>query len=249
MIAILLCAGFGTRLYPLTKTQPKALLPVAGKPVIDYLVDQLLSFRGLSAVHLVTNHRHLARFEQWAREAMPRFSQKGIFFQLHDDGARSNEERLGANGDLAFVLQQIESPQGALIAAGDNILRFGLQSIWDRFYTQQENIVLAIREDDPVRLRRTGVLELDSNDRVTGLYEKPEHPPSHWSCPPFYFLSSQALADLNPFLTQSDPPDAMGYLLAYLVDVAPITAIKVAGDRLDIGDLESYWRANELLSP
>ena len=247
MVAILLCAGFGTRLYPLTKTQPKALLQVAGKPVLDYLVDQLLSFQGLSAVHLVTNHRHLAHFERWARGVVPGFAEAGISFQLHDDGAHDNEERLGANGDLAFVLKRIEAPPGVLIAAGDNILRFELWPVWNRFYTRQENLVLAIREVDPARLRRTGVLELNSADRVTGFHEKPECPPSHWSCPPFYFLTSQALARLDPFLTQGDLPDAMGHLLGYLVNVAPIMAIKLEGDRLDIGDLESYRRANELL--
>lgn len=247
MVAILLCAGFGTRLYPLTKTQPKALLPVAGKPVLDYLVDQLLSFRGLAAVHLVTNHRHLAHFERWARGIAPRFAEAGVSFQLHDDGACDNDERLGATGDLAFVLNRIEAPPGALVAAGDNILRFSLRPVWDRFYARQENLVLAIREDDLERLQRTGVLELNRGDRVAGFHEKPERPPSHWSCPPFYFLTSRALARLDPFLAQGDMPDAMGHLLGYLVNQVPITAIKVEGDRLDIGDLESYRRANDLL--
>ncbi|MGD2050339.1 MAG: sugar phosphate nucleotidyltransferase, partial [Chloroflexota bacterium] len=110
MIAILLCAGFGTRMYPLTRDRPKSLLSVAGRPALDYLIDQLLPLEGLSAVHLVTNSRFQEQFERWIQQMRSRFDKGSMDLLLHDDGTVSNEERLGANGDLAFVLRKVGIP-------------------------------------------------------------------------------------------------------------------------------------------
>lgn len=247
MIAILLCAGFGTRMYPLTQDWPKSLLPVAGRPVIDYLIDQLLPFEGLSAVHVVANSRFQDQFKQWVQLASPRFRKRGIALQLHDDGARSNNERLGANGDLAFVLTRVGTPDGALIAAGDNILRLDLQPVLDSFRSSGRNTVIALVEKDLDKLKRTGVLELSIGGRVIGFHEKPAVPPSQWFCPPFYFLNREALERTRPFLAQPNLPDAMGYLVQYLIDEVPIYAYKASGSRLDIGSLDSYRDTDRIL--
>ena len=98
------------------------------------------------------------------------------------------------------------------------------------------------------KLKKTGVLILDGNDRVVGFNEKPAEPPSHWICPPFYFLTREALNEVYDFLNQSAPPDAMGYLIQYLVDRVPIYAYKARGDRLDIGSIEGYRRAIQLVT-
>ena len=55
MNAILLCAGFATRMYPLTRNFPKPLLPVGDRPVLDYLMDQIAELPEISKVHLVSN--------------------------------------------------------------------------------------------------------------------------------------------------------------------------------------------------
>jgi glucose-1-phosphate thymidylyltransferase len=245
MIAILLCAGFGTRLYPLTRERAKALLPLAGRAIIDYLVDQLLDLPGLTTVHVVSNHRFIDQFEQWRRELQSRFEAAEIRLQLHDDGASSEAERLGANGDLANVLQKIESPPGALIAAGDNILQFNIRPVWEQFRQSERNLVIAIREADPERLKQTGVIELDENNRLVGFHEKPSEPSSPWSCLPFYFLNNTALQALQPFLARPNVPDAMGHMMAYLIDQVPVYAVKVKGKRLDVGTPESYRQARE----
>jgi glucose-1-phosphate thymidylyltransferase len=246
MIAIILCAGFGTRMYPLTRNQPKSLLPVAGKPVLDYLADQLVGLSGLEAVHLISNALFFGQFEQWRRQWEPEFSSRGIAVHLYNDGITSDDRRLGAGGDLAFVMGQLDLPDGALIAAGDNILQFELHPIWESFRTSRKNTVIAIFEEDSLKLRRTGVLKLDG-DRVVGLAEKPAAPPSRWSCPPFYFLNRAALEQLQTFLSQRRPPDAMGHLIQYLVDKVPVYAVRVNGGRLDIGATDTYAKANQVL--
>lgn len=240
MIAIVLCAGFGTRMYPLTRERPKALLPVAGKPVLNYLLEQLLRLPGLTAVHLACNARFYEQFRVWQGRIEPELAAGGITIELHSNGVTRNEDRLGANGDLALVLEQIKQPAGALIAAGDNILLFDLLPIWERFWSEGRNLVMAMAENDRDKLRRTGVLVLDEDGRVLDLLEKPEEPPTNWTCPPFYFLTGDALKLARPFLVQPNPPDAMGALIAYLVGKTPIIAVKTPGRRLDIGSLDSY---------
>jgi glucose-1-phosphate thymidylyltransferase len=248
MIAILLCAGFGTRMYPLTQDRPKALLPVAGKAVIDYLIEQLAEFPGLETIHLVSNGRFFPQFQAWAREWTAVLGSQGITLQLHNDGVLDNENRLGSNGDLAFVLNQIDLPDGALIAAGDNIFLFELGPVWDQFLQKRENLVLVVAQEDRQKLQRTGVAVLGKEDRLAQFFEKPKDPPSQWACLPCYFLNQSALHKVKAFVNDVDPPDAMGYLIGHLVDNETICAVKVAEGRLDIGNLADYETAEAILS-
>jgi len=66
MKVIILAAGYATRLYPLTLTQPKPLLPVAGKPMIEYVLDNLAPIGGLERVYVVTNAKFATHFQKWA---------------------------------------------------------------------------------------------------------------------------------------------------------------------------------------
>lgn len=248
MIAILLCAGFGTRMYPLTREQPKSLLPVAGKTVIDYLIEQLATFPGLEAIHLVSNGRFYSQFQAWGRRWAAELGSQGITLQLHNDGVLNNEDRLGSNGDLAFVLNRIDLPDGALIAAGDNIFLFELGLAWERFRQKRENLILVVSQEDRQKLQRTGVAVLGQEDRLLEFAEKPADPPSQWACLPCYFLNQSALHKVKAFVNDADRPDEMGYLIDHLVDKETIYAVEMAGTRLDIGNLADYETAETLLS-
>lgn len=239
-IAILLCAGYGTRMGSLTAQTPKPLLPVAGKPILDYLVEQLLEFEDLEAVHLVTNRIYVEPFRRWAE---PR--RRGI--EVHDDGSTTNADRRGAVGDLALVLDRIGLPDGAFVGAGDNILRFSLRPFWRAFTNGGENLVLAIHEPSAQRLRRTGVLELGEEDRVLRLHEKPAEPPSAWACPPFYCLGRSALGRVRSYLAEGLPADEIGRFIADLARRETVRALRIAGERLDVGSPESYRRADAIL--
>jgi len=247
MIAILLCAGFGTRMYPLTQDRPKALLPVAGKAVIDYLIEQLVQFPGLEAIHLVSNGRFYPQFKAWTRGWTAALENQGITLQLHNDGVLDNENRLGSNGDLAFVLNQIDLPDGALIVAGDNIFLFDLGPVWEDFHQKRENLVLVVAQEERQKLQRTGVAVIGEDDRLIQFFEKPKDPPSQWACLPCYFLNQSALHKVKAFVDGPDPPDAMGFLINHLVGEEAIHAVKVAGGRLDIGNLADYEKAETIL--
>src|SRR6266542_1879740 len=102
MKIIILAAGYATRLYPLTLTCPKPLLPVAGKPMIDYVLDNLASIGGIDRVILVTNAKFAAHFQRWADAYR---APKGKFdFTIVNDGSTDESNKLGAIGDLHLVI-------------------------------------------------------------------------------------------------------------------------------------------------
>src|SRR5207247_9438147 len=90
MKALILAAGYATRMYPLTFDRPKALLPVAGKPILDYLLEAIRQVREVENVIVVTNHKFLGPFRDWQRR-LP--DQARV--PLLDDGTSCNECCLG----------------------------------------------------------------------------------------------------------------------------------------------------------
>ncbi len=234
-------------MYPLTLDRPKPLLPVADRPVIDYLLDQLVELPGLRSIHIVTNGHFYPHFGHWRERTGPALSERGITLQLHSNGVIREGARLGALGDLAFVLKHIEQPAGALVAAGDNILRFSLQPVWNRFVSSATNTVIALAETETEKLRQSGVLVLDAAGQVVEFHEKPAEPPSTWLCPPFYFLNRAGLEEAAAYGSQAHRPDAMGHLIQYLASKVPVYAVRTRGKRIDIGDLATYLEVDKLL--
>ncbi len=247
MVAVLLCAGYGTRLYPLTRNTPKPLLPVAGRPVLDYLMDSLLALDGLGAIHLVTNARFLGHFEDWRDGWRRRLAISGIDLIVHNDGTVRSAGRLGACVDLKLVFERIEAPEGMLVAAGDNIFNFDLRPLWIAFRREPHHLLVALPEKDPERLRKTGVPVFGKDDRIEGLAEKTAQPPSFWFCPPLYFLKPSAIMALDRFLAAVGAADAPGHFMDFLCRTEKVYAIRLNATRLDIGDKASYRQADCLL--
>lgn len=248
MNAIILCAGFATRMYPLTRNFPKPLLEVGGKPVLDYLIEEIVELSGIQAVHVVTNARFHEHFKKWRDngESAGRFADKKI--HIHNDGCPDNETRLGAAADLLLGLNCIDGPGKTLVAGGDNIFKFPLRPLWDRFLQSGHHMITALSETDPEKLRRTGVLELLDDGRVARLHEKPDEPQSTWISPPLYFFQPSVTGVLEKFLKTPGNHDAPGYFIDYLAQAQRVDAFKVNSGRFDIGCMESYRQADRELN-
>jgi glucose-1-phosphate thymidylyltransferase len=247
MIAVLLCAGFATRMYPLTENFPKPLLKVADRPVIDYLAAEILRLQGIREVHLVTNDRFLDHFQRWQCRAAPAFERRGRRLVVHNDGATDNDHRLGASADLQLVLRSLPDAVPALVSAGDNIYRFAIAPLWDRFCRSDAHHIVVLPENDPEKLRRTGVPVLGENNRVRRMHEKPVQPPANAVCPPLYFLQPSARSALDRFLVAGGNRDAPGHFIDYLCRTETVHGFKLAAARLDIGDMQSYRAADRIL--
>ena len=249
MIVILLCAGFATRMRPLTRNFPKPLLKVGGKPVLDYLMEQIAPLPGLQTVHLVSNSRYYDHFMAWSLNWRAALKERGLEIILHDDGARDNASRLGALGDMLFVRGRLGRDPKAMIAAGDNVFRFSLAPMWERFRAaKRESFVVGVHETDKAKLRRTGVLSLDDDSRVLDMAEKPDEPCSSWGCPPLYFYQPWVWPLLEDYLKDNPDSDSPGSFVGSLCSCTPLFALKTRGARLDIGNMETYCQADELLS-
>lgn len=246
MIAIILCAGFATRMHPLTEHFPKPLLEVGGKPALDHLIEQIMEFGGLESIYVVTNNLFFPVFLEWAEERQNQIAGKGVSLHIYNDGANEPAERLGAAGDLAFVLNSIRKLDGALVAAGDNIFTFSLKPYWEMFVSGDKGYVLAIKTSDGDKLKRTGVLELGEENRVIAFHEKPERPPSEYACPALYFLKPEALALIDEYLSTPEAADDIGLFISYLAERSGLYAHLVEGDSIDIGTIESYENAKSV---
>lgn len=249
MIAIVLCGGFATRLHPLTRTCPTALLDVAGKALLDYSMPQLLDLPGLEAIHLVSNGRFVARFYEWQAPWQAAAADRGLALHLHSNGALVEAYRLGEVGDLAFALRVAGDPEGALVMSGDTIYRFPLQPIWERFRASGHQYVLAIPESHPQILQQRSVIAFD-DDRVQHLYSHPDDPPTKWVCPPLYFLHRSALARVRPYLDAGGSPETLDLFIDDLAREEPVYVVKKEDRdvRLRINTRYMYDRANELLA-
>jgi glucose-1-phosphate thymidylyltransferase len=238
MKALILAAGYATRLRPLTDEIPKMLLPLAERPMLDYLVDRLREVDELDAIHLVTNARFAEAFRDWAPEDVA----------VHDDGTSSNDDRLGAIGDIAFAIERGElEGEDLLIVAGDNLIGYSLAD-FVAFWREKDGSAIAVREiGDRALLSQYGVVELDEDDRVVGLEEKPAEPKSDLAATASYGYRAQHLAFLPRYLEAGNPPDAPGNFMVWLHTREPVYGYRAEGEWHDIGDLGQLVEADNMM--
>lgn len=241
MKTIILAAGYATRLYPLTLNMPKALLQVGGKAMMDYLVEGLAEIPGMTDVHIVSNHRFAGQFEAWKAEAEQENRYPGLSFTIWDDGTTSNEDRLGAVGDIQFVIERAQLDDDTLIAASDNFFTFPLSLFVDEFKKQGRDMLLAGRIDDLDTLRRFAVATLDETGKVLRLVEKPQEPESSTGIYALYIYRKDTLPLFKQYLQEGNIPDSPGRFPEWLCRRGhDLGAYTFEGECVDIGTPESY---------
>lgn len=238
MNALILAAGYATRLYPLTKGFPKPLLDVGGRTILDHLLDQLEAIDAIARVWLITNHRFMPHFTKW-RDG--RGGKKQV--ELIDDGTLTNDDRLGAVGDLRLALDSIGAEDDLLVTAADNLLEFALTDFVRAFQRRPVSHLCVHVVNDPARLRRTGVVSLGEDDRVLEFREKPAEPPGNLAVPPIYLFARSTLPRVADYLAGGGSPEAPGHFIEWLCRQEPVHAHRIRGTILDIGTHESLAAA------
>lgn len=243
MKAVILCAGYATRLYPLTKDTPKPLLPVGEKPILSWILDQLTKVHGLDAVYLVTNDKFAGHFEKYTKTISYPWPVETV-----NDGTTSNENRLGAIGDLAFVLKQKNvGAEDILVLAGDNFFDSSLEEFVKFGQSKRPGGVIAVYDVKEKELaKQYGLVMSDANHKVTAFYEKPENPPTTLASCGVYWLPKETRSMLDSYLSAGNNPDQPGHYMRWLAETAALYATPIKGKWLDIGDLASYEKANAM---
>ncbi|MFW5923617.1 MAG: nucleotidyltransferase family protein [Planctomycetota bacterium] len=242
MDAILLAGGYGTRLYPLTKDRPKALLPVGGEPIVNHVVAWLEACDEIERMFMVSNDKFSDDLAGWAEQYS---GDKPI--TVLNDGTLSNDDRLGAIGDIKFVLDNadVRSEAGVYVLGTDNLAGFDITSIVDLSRERDATAVFASRIEDRQRLCRMGVVRLAEDGRVLEFVEKPDDPPSQFAVPPFYAYSPEAVSLLPQYLEEGNDPDAPGHFIAWLADRSAVYANVIDQEVLDIGTPRAYEAAKK----
>jgi glucose-1-phosphate thymidylyltransferase len=230
MKALILAAGYATRLRPLTDSIPKQLLPVGGRPMVDWIGDRIVETTA-DEIHLVTNARFAANFERWAED-------KDI--QVHNDGTISNEDRLGAIGDINFV----GLDDDLLVIAGDNLFDYSLAD-YESWWRQRDGSAIAVLDVHERELaKKYGIVDVDKDDRVIGFVEKPVDPPTTLCATATYFYDREHARLVELYLEEGNPPDQPGNFVAWLYPRAPVYAYRFPGEWHDIGDRDQLLEAD-----
>jgi glucose-1-phosphate thymidylyltransferase len=211
------------------------LLPLAGRPMLDYLLDRVREVDELDEIHLVTNSRFASAFEDWAPADVT----------VHDDGTTSNEDRLGAIGDIRFTVERAGlEGDDLLVVAGDNLIGYSVPD-YVSFWREKGGSAIALYEcSDPELIKQYGVVQLDADERVVDFEEKPAEPKSDLAATAAYLYPPDHLGLLDEYLAEGNPPDAPGNYVQWLYRRAPVFGYRFSGDWLDIGDHEQLLEAD-----
>jgi glucose-1-phosphate thymidylyltransferase len=241
MKAVILAAGYATRLYPLTKDRPKALLPVAGRPLLDYTLDKIAACPAIDEILLVSNARFAGLFRAWSSG---RSRAVGPPVTVLDDGTTGNAERLGASGDLWLAVRERELAVDLLVLPSDKLFEFSLAELV-AFFTKKKQAVNACYDTgDPEIIRgRHGCALVDGTGRILEIEEKPQHPRSTIQSLAFYAYPASVLPLIGRYLEEGGDPDAPGHLAAWLCRRVEMVAYLLPAPCLDVGTLAAYREA------
>jgi glucose-1-phosphate thymidylyltransferase len=233
MKCLILAAGYATRLYPLTENFPKPLLKVGEKTILDWLVDDIAAAGLVDEYVVISNHKFAHHFEEWAATRKEQIS-------VVDDGTETNETRLGAVRDIQFAIDALKLDDDMLVIAGDNVLDFSLTHFIRYADSKQSSAIMRYFEPVEAKLRKCGIVEIDSDDKIISMEEKPSEPKSHWCCPPFYYYTKADAQRIPQAIESGCGVDAPGSFIAWLATQTTVYAMEMPGSRYDIGNLESY---------
>lgn len=246
MNALILAAGYATRLYPLTLNKAKPLLEVGGKPIIEWLLDNLADVPGLGTVYIVTNAKFAGDFQNWADGYQEQHRE--ITIKIINDGSKSDDDKLGAIGDINLVLMRENlTDEDLLVIAGDNLFQQPLSD----FVNAAKHSAATVAVHDVGNLeamKKYGTVTVDKNGVITNFEEKPEKPKSTLAAVALYYYSRDVLPLFTTYLAAGNNPDQPGLFLQWLYTRKPVNTFEIKGRWLDIGSKETLKSADEIFA-
>jgi len=240
MKCIILAAGYATRLYPLTLDQPKPLLPVAGKPIIEHILDKIDKLEDIEEVLIITNNKFFDNFRNWKRNYS--FSKP---IKILNDKTNSDDDKLGAVGDIGYALEEENVEEDILIIAGDNLFKFDLINFID-FYKEKKHSVIALYDvkDKNIAAKKLGVVEINDNNKIIDLEEKPENPKTTLVSTACYILTKESINELKKSIKEGNKPDNIGDFLSQLIKNKEVYGLVHKEEWIDIGSKEQLKKAD-----
>jgi glucose-1-phosphate thymidylyltransferase len=245
MKVLILAAGYATRLYPLTLTQPKPLLPVAGKPMIEYVMDNIAPIGGIDRVYVVTNAKFASHFDKWAQGYS---SRSRLDFTIVNDQSTDDSNKLGAIGDIHLVITREHVDDDLIIVGGDNLFSQSLEG-FGRYCREKNAPVVAVYDVGRLeQIKKFNSITLDNEGRITFFEEKPKNPVSTLTGIALYFYPRQSLSLIKQYIAEGNNPDQPGRLVQWLYTRTPVYTWTVPGIWYDIGSKETLEEANRIFA-
>lgn len=241
MKAILLVAGYATRLYPLTKDMPKALLKIGEKEILTHIYEEVETLENVDEIYVITNHKFYEHFCKWGNGLN---SSKKI--TVIDDGTTNEDNRRGAIGDIKYTIDKQNIKDDIIVIAGDNFFTYKLKDLYSYYNKVQDNCVCVKEIDDIEQLKAFAVACVDDNNKLIDLEEKPNNPKSNIAVFATYIYTKSTIPMFEQYLNEGNKPDAPGYFVEWLYKRKNVYAYKFKGECYDIGTLKSYETVNEM---
>lgn len=245
MKLVILAAGYATRLYPLTLKQPKPLLDVAGRSMIDRVLDNLIAIQWIDEIFVVTNTRFASQFQKWATSKKDHLRQT---ISVMDDGSECDENRLGAIGDLHFVIRERQLDEDLIVVAGDNLFSQSLKGFGD-FCHQIKAPVLGVYDVGRFEAaKKYSEVHTDMNGQITSFEEKPDAPRATMIGIALYYYTREVLPQITHYVNSGNNPDQPGRLIQWMYPRLPVYTWSIPGIWYDIGSKETLEEANRIFA-
>lgn len=242
MKCILLCAGYATRLFPITKNFPKALLEIEdGKPLLNYIMDQIDNISDIDEIYLITNDRYYNHFINW-KDTLNTNKKLTVL----NDYTTNNDDKLGAVGDLKYTKDKMNINDDVIIIAGDNLFDYNLQDFIDYYKKIKKPVVTSSIINDIEQLKGMGVALTDSSNRIIELKEKSANSISNKAVFATYIYPKEVFNQVDNYLNEGNNPDAPGYFLEYVVRNNPTYIYNFNGNCYDVGTHNSLKEVREI---
>jgi glucose-1-phosphate thymidylyltransferase len=239
MKALILAAGYAKRLWPLTLEQPKPLLIVGRKPMIEHITEKLEEINAIDAIYIVTNNKFYKKFLEWAKKYK---GEKKI--EIINDATMTEEGKLGAIGDIHFAVKQKKIDDDLFIIAGDNLFDFDIFKLVDKSEENNASAIGLYKLTTIDDARKFGVVAIDYYDKITNFEEKPQNPKSTLIATACYFLIKEDLKELEVCINENKKPDNMGEFIRHLSQRKPVYGVIYESGWADIGSLEQLRAAD-----
>ena len=246
MNVLILAAGYATRLYPLTRSKAKPLLEVAGKPMIEWVLDNLAPVPDLETIYVVTNNKFAADFQAWADGYKAR--NPATKFKIINDGSTDDSDKLGAIGDINLVLtRETLAEKDLIIVAGDNLFS---EPLTDFVAAARESEAMLATYDvgDLEAIKKYNNITIDADGVITEFEEKPAKPKSTLTGIALYYFSRAVIPLFTTYLAAGNNPDQPGRFIQWLYQRKPVKTFQVRGTWFDIGSKETLEEANEIFA-
>jgi len=228
MNVVILAGGYATRLWPITMTKAKPLLPVGKKAIIDHVYEKVSKF---GKVFVSTNRRFEDDFRRWARD-------KDV--DLIVEETTREEEKLGAVRALAEVSKVLNGEM--LVVAGDNIFSFDLDG-FVKYYREKGCCVVGLYDVGDFELvKRYSCVEMEG-ERIVRFYEKPKDPKSTLVGIAIYALPKTAVSLLQEYVSGNMHSDNLGNFMSWLCERTEVYGYPFTGIWHDVGNADSYLEA------